>query len=140
MAASAPIPWPLKVNERNQRWSLIERPGSDTRVWIGSLGGVIWGDRDEKMKNELATLEERTCPGILGDALQEKLDALMLDGERGLSQFVHGIIAELPPDTEHPDELDVNLHEEEKNCNTADEPAVMPRVKGKCSGGFTRWH
>ena len=48
VAASAPQPWPLVVNERNQRWALLERPNSRTRVWIGSHGGVIWDDRDGK--------------------------------------------------------------------------------------------
>ena len=74
VAASAPIPWPLNINERNQKWSVIEKPNSTTRVWIGSLGGIIWDGGPERMRNELVTFEERTCPGVPGDVLQDKIE------------------------------------------------------------------
>ena len=97
VATSAPIPWPLNVNGRKQKWSLIEKPNSTTSVWIGNLGGVIWDGGPEQMRNELATFEERTCSGVPGNVLQDKIEKLTPDGEKGFSQFAHGIIAELPP-------------------------------------------
>ena len=46
VSASAPLPWPKSVNERNEKWVLLQKPNSRERVWVGSLGGVIW---DAKM-------------------------------------------------------------------------------------------
>ena len=72
--SSAPMPWPKVVNERNQKWILIQKPNSRERVWVGSLGGVIWDAPKEQMKDELITFEERSCPRLPGDMLQEKID------------------------------------------------------------------
>ena len=57
------------VNERNENWTLIQKPNSRERVWVGSLGGVVWDAQNEQMKDELITFEERTCPRIVGDQL-----------------------------------------------------------------------
>ena len=72
VAASTHVPRPKNVNERNQKWSVFEKPKSSTRVWIGSLDGVIWDGGPERMSDELPTFEERTCPRVPGDVLQYK--------------------------------------------------------------------
>ena len=52
----------------------MQKPNSRERVWLGSLGGVIWDAKNEQMKDELITFEERTCPLKPKDQLQEKSD------------------------------------------------------------------
>ena len=121
VAASVPIPWPLNVNERNQKWSVLERPNSSIRVWAGSLVGLIWDAGPERMKNELVTFEERTCPKVPGDMLQDNINKLSTGLEKDLQQFVHGIIAELPHDAVG-DQVPNEHGHEEPQPDSGDEP------------------
>ena len=66
------------------------------------------------MKGELVTFEERSCPRIPGDMLQEKIDSFRKDNESDLHHFVHGIVTEPADDSNKP--------------NGSDDPVVvMPR-------------
>ena len=117
--SSAPLPWPKEVNNRNQKWTLVQKPNSRERVWLGSLGGVIWDGRNEQMKGELVTFEERTCPRIPGDMLQEKIDNLRKGTEEELQYFVHGIVTERTMD---PNKTQDGGNDETPALQEVDEP------------------
>ena len=66
------------------------------------------------MKGELVTFEERSCPRIPGDMLQEKIESLRKDTESDLHYGVHGIVTEPAHGSSKP--------------NGSDDPVVaMPR-------------
>ena len=89
---------------------------------MGSLGGVIWDARNEQMKDELITFEERTCPRIPGDPLQEKIDDYKRGNEGDFHQFVHGIVFDLAEDPNKPsgNSLSEVVNSKDKPENTND--------------------
>ena len=46
------------------------------------------------MKDELVTFEERSCPRVPGDMLQEKIGNCRNGSESDLHHFVHGIVTD----------------------------------------------
>ena len=59
------------------------------------MGGVIWDAKNEQMKDELVTFEERTCPTVPENIMQERLDSHRKGSESDFHRFVHGIVFDM---------------------------------------------
>ena len=63
---------------------------------------MIWDAKNEHMKDELVTFEERTCPTVPENIMQERLDSHRKGSESDVHRFVHGIVFDQAEDSKEP--------------------------------------
>ena len=90
---------------------------------------MIWDVRNEQMKGELVTFEERSCPRIPGHMLQEKIDSYRKDNECDLHYFVHGIVTDSVDDL-HKQNGSVDPEDVPIGVETNTESDKLPRKDG----------
>ena len=58
VTVSAPKPWPTHIIPTRQRWQVLVGPNGE-KLWMGNQGGLVWGDRNKQIEDDIVTFEER---------------------------------------------------------------------------------
>ena len=95
VTVSAPKPWPDHIIPTRQKWQVFIGPKGE-KIWMGTQGGFVWGERNQQISGGLVTFEERTESSPYGrptnmltkiDQLVQELVAKKI--EEDVSNYAH---------------------------------------------------